>query len=133
MTNYEHYKEEIKRITDLGLNFAVIKNTQEIKPCPDPTFLCEDCLFENCFTCNMKKFKWADEKYQKHEVDWSKVPVDTKVWVRNIGDYEWFPRYFAKYENEIVYTWRNGVTSFSIGNSNDLFTCWKYARLAEEE
>lgn len=89
--------------------------------------------FEWFISVNMKKFKWADEKYQKHEVDWSKVPVDTKVWVRNIGDYEWFPRYFAKYENEIVYTWRNGVTSFSIGNSNDLFTCWKYARLAEEE
>lgn len=128
MTNYEHYKEEIKRIVNLGLHFAVDKNTQRIAPCAD--FECKDCLFTDSSSCNIKKFKWGYEEYDESDVDWSKVPVDTKIWVRDSEYGQLLPRHFAKYENNKVYAWCTGATSFSAkGNVTE----WKYAKLAEEE
>lgn len=63
--------------------------------------------------------------------DWSKVQVDTKVWVRDGDEEQWKPRYFAKYENGKVYAWHDGATSFSAQNSKACI-CWKYVKLAEE-
>ena len=63
-------------------------------------------------------------------VDWSKVPVDTKILVSCDGE-EWSRRHFAKYENGRVYAWDNGRTSFSIdANYDDVY--WDYAKLYEE-
>ena len=45
--------------------------------------------------------------------DWSKVKVDTKVFVRSYDDFEWIPRYFAKFEDNRIYVWNNGRTSFT--------------------
>lgn len=61
-------------------------------------------------------------------VDWSQVPVDTKVFVRNIKDGKEYCRYFAEYSNNRVYTWDYGATSWS----SDDTSCWNYARLAEQ-
>lgn len=44
-------------------------------------------------------------------VDWSKVKVDTPVFVRDSENDVWKCRYFAKYEYEKVYTWVDGRTS----------------------
>lgn len=128
MTNYEYYKEEIKKITGLGMRFAIDKNTKEVELCAD--FECSNCLFTDSCTCSREKFKWAYEEHIKSGIDWSKVPIDTKIWVKDAGDYEWFPRHFAKYDGNLVYTWKNGTTSFSGGNSDNL-TGWQYARLKE--
>ena len=64
-------------------------------------------------------------------VDWSKVPVDTKILVSDYDDTSvWIKRYFAKYENGIVYAFSDGLTSFTIGDAG---VCgWKYAKLYEE-
>ena len=62
-------------------------------------------------------------------IDWSKVPIDTKILVSDNGE-TWFKRYFAKYENKKIYAWDNGRTSFSARN-NDV-TGWKYAKLYNE-
>lgn len=63
-------------------------------------------------------------------VDWSKVEVDTPVFVRDSENDVWKCRYFAKYEHEKVYTWVDGRTSWS-NKIADIPVCWKYAQLAE--
>jgi hypothetical protein len=63
------------------------------------------------------------------KVNWSKIKVDTKVYVRNSIDDNWLPRYFAKYKNGIFYAWEDGATSWSTGNYK---VSWKYYKLAEE-
>lgn len=63
-------------------------------------------------------------------VDWSKVEVDTPVFVRDSENDVWKCRYFAKYEYEKVYTWVDGRTSWS-NKISDVPVCWKYVQLAE--
>ena len=61
--------------------------------------------------------------------DWSKVPVDTKILVRNYKENKWKKRYFAKYENGTVYAWYNGGTSYSQSDTID----WDCAKLYKGE
>ena len=69
-------------------------------------------------------------------IDWSKVPVDTKILVANFtgNDNEiiWWKRHFAKYENGKIYAWCDGATSFTI-DSDDLCTRWDFVKLYKEE
>ena len=65
-------------------------------------------------------------------VDWSKVEVDTPIFVRNRIDDVWKCRYFAKYENGKVYTWCGGRTSWSNVISYEPVN-WIYAELAFKE
>lgn len=62
-------------------------------------------------------------------IDWSKVPIDTKILVKLQGDNYWDNRHFAKFENGKVYAWVNGTTSFT---ANGELTEWDFAKLAEE-
>ena len=66
-------------------------------------------------------------------IDWSKVPVDTKVLVSDDGK-EWSRRHFAKYEDGKVYCFNDGYTSFTIVNYAYLSnaTLWNYAKLYQE-
>lgn len=64
-----------------------------------------------------------------YDVDWTKVEVDTKILVSEDGDV-WCKRYFAKYENDKVYTFAGGATSFSEGG---YYISWKYAKLYKED
>lgn len=63
-------------------------------------------------------------------VDWSKVPVDTPILVKDDCDDKWEKAYFAKYEDEMIYAWNNGRTSFSVRNKDDTFI-WDRAKLAK--
>ena len=65
----------------------------------------------------------------KEIVDWSKIPVDTKILVSDDGE-DWIRRYFAKYEGGRVYAFYDGATSFT-GSSENLLG-WAYAKLYEE-
>ena len=65
-------------------------------------------------------------------VDWSKVPVDTKVLVRNNKDEEWIKRYFAKYEKGRIYCWHDGKTSFT-SDATIKKIGWNFAKLYERE
>lgn len=65
-----------------------------------------------------------------YDVDWSKVEVDTKILV-STDNIKWYRRYFAKYENDKVYAYPNGTTSFTYDCREVL--PWKYAKLYEEE
>lgn len=62
-----------------------------------------------------------------YDVDWSKVEVDTKILVSN-NNKKWYRRYFAKYENDEVFAFMNGTTSYT----DNTCTTWKYAKLYEE-
>lgn len=63
-------------------------------------------------------------------VDWSKIAVDTPILVKDDYDDKWEKAYFAKYEDEMIYAWNNGRTSFSARNEDDTFI-WDCAKLAE--
>ena len=62
-------------------------------------------------------------------VDWSKVKVDTPILVRDFENQDWKKRYFAFFEDELIYTWGGGATSWSVKNKDAI--PWKYAKLAE--
>lgn len=63
-------------------------------------------------------------------VDWSKVEVDTPIFVRMSNEEVWKCRYFAMYEDGEVYAWQLGRTSWSNVIKNSPIA-WKYAKLAE--
>lgn len=62
-------------------------------------------------------------------VDWSKVEVDTPIFVKNRSENVWKCRYFAKYEDGKVYTWCGGRTSWSNVIAYEPVN-WEYAELA---
>lgn len=63
-------------------------------------------------------------------VDWSKVKVDTPILVSFDGC-NWFKEYFAKVQNDTVYAFDGGATSWSVSNKKYCVTSWRYAKLAE--
>lgn len=128
MTEYEHYKEQIERFTRLGLTFGLNAKTDEINQCKYVE--CTDCKFYD--DCVDGKLKWADEEHQEAPVDWSKVPIDTKVLVSNSGEI-WNRRYFAGVDDKgEPLIWYDGVSSWSTGNENR-YGKYKYVKLAEED
>lgn len=64
--------------------------------------------------------------------DWSKVKVDAKIFVSNSKDRFWRKRHFAKFEDGKVYVWRDGETSWSSDDDENI-TAWSYYKLATEE
>lgn len=118
MKNYEKYADEIKGCD--GSNFC----RDFVKP---RILKSRDCANTNCDQCKMLQIVWLMEEYEEPEIDWSNVKVDTPILVRDHESQEWGARHFAKYENETVYAWDGGRTSWS----GDGVTEWKYAKLAE--
>lgn len=123
MKNREKYAEEIKNY--IGTNFC----KYFIKPV---VLNKENCYGIGCERCAILTALWLEEDYEEPEVDWSKVEVDTPILVRNNEDDEWLERYFARYENEIIYVWCDGRTSWTAYDNDDVFD-WDYAKLAEQE
>jgi hypothetical protein len=65
-------------------------------------------------------------------VDWSKVEVDTPIFVKMSKDGVWRKRYFAYFRNGKVNTWPCGATSWSADRPNDTMS-WEYAKLTKDE
>lgn len=63
-------------------------------------------------------------------VDWSKILVDTPIYVREHENNTWDKRHFAFFKNGKVYAWLSGTTSWSANSAGDTFS-WKYAKLVE--
>ena len=132
MLNKEKYAKEIAEIACNGKDIAIVAG----KPMLCCEASCNTCDIEHDCTRGLKE--WANSEYVEPiepPVDWSKVPVDTPVLVtdrKDATESEWKKRYFAKYENEIVYAWECGATSWSAEDSDDVCE-WKYAKLAERE
>lgn len=131
MKNWEKYEKEIKA---LGINsFAMTKDGRAVE-CANDILSCDSCAFgrnEIIRSCYRKKIEWLYEEYKEPKIDWSKVPVDTPIYVRDDEKAEWKPRYFAGYEDGQVYAWAYGTTSFTVLRKGDT-TAWPYAKLAED-
>ena len=120
MKNYEKYADELRKYEVEELCNKFIK----------PNILKKDnCSGINCTACSMRMMLWLLEDCEESEVDWNKIEVNTPILVRDCDDDRWIKRYFAKYENEIIYAWNSGATSWS----TSCMTGWKYAKLAESE
>ena len=123
MKNYEKYADEIREYNGDSICTDFI----------EPYILkVEDCDHIGCSRCNMLQMLWLLEDYEEPEepeTDWSKVEVDTPILVRYSEDGEWLRRHFAKYENGIVYAWKDAYTSWT----GDFVTPWELAKLAESE
>lgn len=142
MKNREKFREEIVRA--LGDDKVVNgKTCLFMKDNVIPRFVPEEnvrqnpCGFLTCETCSKMFAFWLDEEYvepQKPAVDWSKVPVDTLVRVRDYENVEWYLRYFKGIDKsnpeEKYEAWSNGTTSKT---SNDKYVHWKYCELVEDE
>ena len=64
--------------------------------------------------------------------DWSKIPVDTKILVSD-NKLDWFPMYFALYEDGTVYAWEKGKSSFTVyRETKEYMDSWKYVKLYQE-
>lgn len=134
MKNYEKYRDLIVKsnyTSDIG-DDSFCNNFVEpniLKP------MGKGCLDVSCVHCRMLMSVWLMDEYKEHEepyIDWSKVPVDTKVYVKDNFNVSEKPRYFAKYENGKVYTWDYGRTSWSAESEDDIIS-WKYAKLDKPE
>lgn len=97
----------------------------------------KNCSGYSCKWCYILCNLWLDEEYEEPpqpEVDWSKVPVDTLVRVRNYENREWCLRYFKGFDNsntEGKYEmWSNGMTSKTASGSSNI---WRYCELVEVE
>ena len=95
----------------------------------------DSCEEVYCSSCAVLLQLWLDEEYEeppKPEVDWSKVPVDTLVRVRDNKNNKWALRYFCeRKENGVYMTFPNGRTS----KTAKYYTkeTWKYCELVEDE
>lgn len=129
MTNKEKYAEQILDIACGGYYIALDKKTMKPVSCKD--IQCEDCYFDVDVdrNCSDACKEWCESEYEEPPIDWSKVPVDTPILVRDHENNEWLHRHFAKFEDGVVYAWEDGKTSWSSLTKID----WAYATLADDE
>nr|DAE27445.1 MAG TPA: hypothetical protein [virus sp. ctLTC15] len=122
MTNKEKYAEDL---CDILLNsFGVDKENKPFRCVESCSGQCQ--FYNDEIACKTLAKQWLDEEYK---TDWSKVPVDTPILVKD-GPYKWLHRHFAKYENGKVFAWVKGLTSWSAGGN--LCVDWECARLCED-
>lgn len=129
MKNREKYKNElIKVIKKDGKLCEFVKKHEVFRMFgKDSKSYCK----MTCVTCGTALQLWLDEEY---EVDWSKIPVDTLVRVRDYENREWCLRYFKginkSNSGEKYEAWSNGMTSKTASGSSNT---WKYCELVEDE
>ena len=121
MKNREKYAEEIKNYK--GNEFCC----DFVKPVILKKKECN--IFSNCSQCYLFQQLWLDEEYKESEVDWSKVPVDTLIRVKENEIDEWVLRYFAKYKDGKIYAWDYGCTS----KTTSCVVIWRYGEIVTED
>ena len=126
MTNKEKYAD---KIIDITVSKLALKDGEPV-PCAE--MRCSECGFYiSNYSCKHKMLEWLDSEYVEPPVDWTKVPVDTPILVRDSEEDAWRKRHFAKIKNGTVFAWRGGTTSWSEDYEETI--PWKYAKLAESE
>lgn len=93
------------------------------------------CGETSCVTCGTALQLWLDEEYEEPEVDWTKVPVDTLVRVRDREEQEWILMYYKGISDcdraHRYMTWCDGATSKTACGGE--YMMWKYCELVEDE
>lgn len=128
MTNREKYAEQIIDMAAKDIKITVDKEGR-LSDCF--AINCHDCAWSNCNNCRKKFREWLEQEYVEPVVDWSNVAVDTKVYVRDFDSEPWKPRYFAKFEDGKIVTWKYGATSFSAYDIDNV-SKWNQGKLAED-
>lgn len=130
MNDKQFTDELFRRMYDLGYRKAEIENGTVF------FYKNRECISQWSNRVDIRSTCFTEENQQIDIaeyigiVDWSKVPVDTPILVKDDYDDKWEKAYFAKYEDEMIYAWNNGRTSFSARNKDDTFI-WDRAKLAE--
>ena len=127
MLNREKYAKEIAEIACNGKHIAIVAG----KPMLCCEASCDTCDIE--YDCTRGLKEWANSEYVEPvepSVDWSKIPIDTPILVRDDDFARWYKRYFAGIKNGAVSVWNYGATSWS---SEDGRSCWTHAKLAESK
>ena len=125
MLNKEKYAKEILDIVcQDGVNPAVIDNI----PVKCLGTECHSCQFYDTY-CVGAFVKWANSEYKEREIDWSKVPVDTPIYVWDNDNGATYKRYFAGYNkvNNMIIAFDDGGTSWSSVTT----TKWDNAKIKE--
>ena len=126
MLNKEKYAKEIIDIAcngdSVGMRNGILCSCDTINNCKHCDFYNEEILCEEVIK------EWANSEYKEREIDWSKVPVDTPVYVWENGDSATYKRYFAGYVNDKIIAFTDGATSWSnVGYK----TKWSHAQIKE--
>lgn len=132
MKNREKYKNELIKVIKMdGRICGFVKKHEVFRMFG--TYKEGFCGEMGCVDCATALQLWLDEEYEAYEVDWSKVPVDTLVQVRNYEDQEWRLRYFEGIDDSPMYrfvTWRSGATSITACDDTEN---WRFCELVEVE
>lgn len=130
MTNKEKYAKEILDVVCETADMpALVKG--KIIACD--TTICHECKFRNfSHGCDETFKSWAEEEYKEPEVDWTKVPVDTKILVKVYKDSFWCKAHFASYEDGKPFAFPGGRSSWTTTPSMSLIA-WNYAEIADPE
>lgn len=92
------------------------------------------CRETECTSCTTALQLWLDEEYEKPEVDWDNVPVDTLVRVRNSKNENWKLRHFKRIRDTTEIhkfeTWGERQTSRTTDGNISL---WRYCELVEDK
>ena len=130
MLNKEKFKDEIVELACSGCAVA-LKDGKVVNCQNTDCMTCSFSSYNDGVCCSVKRKNWANSEYEEY-VDWSKVPVDTKILVRDDVRESWTPRHFAGIEREhgFICAFEWGGTSFTSYGKTRL---WKYAKLYREE
>lgn len=66
--------------------------------------------------------------YERDEVDWTQVEVDTPVYVQGSDNRVWFKRHFSHFKDGKVYAFNNGLTSWT---GRGVCSSWDKVKLAK--
>lgn len=133
MKNREKYKNELMDVIKMDGRICGFAKKHEVFRMfgKDKESFCGET---SCVDCAVALQLWLDEEPKKPEVDWSKVPIDTLVRVRDYENVEWYLRYFKGIDKsnpeEKYEAWSNGTTSKT---ANDKYVHWKYCELVEDD
>ena len=127
MLNKEKYAKEILDIVCQDGTIPAVVNNVPIK-CKDVSY-CHDCKFYYNDDCINAFIKWVNSEYKEREIDWSKVPVDTPIYVWDNNDNRTYKRHFAGYNkvNNMIIAFDNGGTSWSSVTTTE----WNNAKIKE--
>lgn len=133
MKNREKYRDEILNSVFSGKKYCEFAKKNVLPNLTDCTNgECEE--LHSCGLCLCIFGFWLDEEYEEPEVDWSNVPVDTLVRVRERENQKWILRYFKGINEDSLRhryeAWESGATSKTASGK---YLCWNYCELVEDE
>ena len=105
MTNYEKYK-------DLVISCILQESICDIAHKAHGN---KNCLMRTCDECSKFTAEWLNREYSG--IDWSKVPVDTPVIIKDAKGSMYM--HFEKYYQGHVFVYANGQTSWTNDNETE--------------